>query len=309
MSEINQKKGIRKVNIFKLKDSPKLDRIKLIALDLDGTALTRNGLTRRTRETLEEVIGKGINVVIATGRPYSALPEDVKKIKGLEYVIISNGAHIVRPVTGEFLYSNYADKDAILRIRSMLMEKDFPVEVFTEGRAYVDRGLYEDVKKNGSSYLSAKYILRTREPVDRIYDFWMKHADSIENVNIQFEYQEDKAEMKAFLEKEKGITLTSSTRHNLEVGGATTSKASALEEICRMKGITMENVMAFGDSPNDGAMIREAGIGVAMENATADIIADADITAPSNDDEGVAYTLRMLLLGGKDPLQEKVYEH
>ena len=292
------------MDIFKLKGSPGLDKIKLIALDLDGTTLTRNGLTRRTKETLEEAIARGLDVVIATGRPYSALPEQVKAIKGLEYVIISNGAHIVRPLTGEFLYSNYADRDAILRVRDMLMEKAFPVEVFTEGRAYVDRELYEDVKKHGSSYLSAKYILRTREPVDGIYDFWLKHADSIEKVNIQFEFQKDKAEMKAALENAEGITLTSSTYHNLEVGGETTSKASALWQLCRMKGLTMENVMAFGDSPNDGTMIREAGIGVAMENATADILEDADITAPSNDDEGVAYTLRMLLLGGKDPLQE-----
>ena len=292
------------MDIFKLKGSPRLEKIKLIALDLDGTTLTRNGLTRRTKETLEEAIENGLDVVIATGRPYSALPETVKTIKGLEHIIISNGAHIVRPLTGEFLYSNYVEREAILRVRDMLMERNFPVEVFTEGRAYVDRELYEDVKKNGSTYLAARYILRTREPVDRIYDFWFEHADSIENVNIQFEHQEDKTEMKSILEKAEGITLTSSTYHNLEVGGETTSKASALWQLCRMKGLTMENIMAFGDSPNDGTMIREAGIGVAMENATADILEDADITAPSNDDEGVAYTLRMLLLGGKDPLQE-----
>ena len=292
------------MDIFKLKGSPRLEKIKLIALDLDGTTLTRNGLTRRTKETLEEAIEKGIDVVIATGRPYSALPETVKTIKGLEHIIISNGAHIVRPLTGDFLYSNYVEREAILNVRRILMERDFPVEVFTEGKAYVDRELYEDVKKNGSTYLAARYILRTREPVERIYDFWYEHADAIENVNIQFEHQEDKAEMKTILEKAEGITLTSSTYHNLEVGGETTSKASALWQLCRMKGLTMENIMAFGDSPNDGAMIREAGIGVAMENATADILEDADITAPSNDDEGVAYTLRMLLLGGKDPLQE-----
>ena len=292
------------MDIFKLKGSPRLEKIKLIALDLDGTTLTRNGLTRRTKETLEEAIEKGIDVVIATGRPYSALPETVKTIKGLEHIIISNGAHIVRPLTGDFLYSNYVEREAILNVRRILMERDFPVEVFTEGRAYVDRELYEDVKKNGSTYLAARYILRTREPVERIYDFWYEHADAIENVNIQFEHQEDKAEMKTILEKAEGITLTSSTYHNLEVGGGTTSKASALWQLCRMKGLTMENIMAFGDSPNDGAMIRAAGIGVAMENATEDILEDADITAPSNDDEGVAYTLRMLLLGGKDPLQE-----
>ena len=290
------------MNIYKLKDSPKLEDIKLIALDLDDTTLTRNGLTRRTRETLEEAISRSIDVVIATGRPYSALPEEVKTIKGLEFIIISNGAHIVKPLSGEFLYSNYVDRDAILNVRRILMERNFPVEVFTEGRAYVDRKLYEDVKENGSTYLAAKYILRTREPVERIFDFWYEHSSRIENVNIQFHPQHDKTEMKAVLEKAEGITLTSSTYHNLEVGGKTTSKASALREVCRMKKIDMKNVMAFGDSPNDGAMIRAAGIGVAMENATDDIIEAADITAPSNDDEGVAYTIRMLLLGDHDPL-------
>ena len=48
---------------------------RLIALDLDGTTLTREGLSRRTKDTLETAISNGIDVVIATGRVFSALPE------------------------------------------------------------------------------------------------------------------------------------------------------------------------------------------------------------------------------------------
>ena len=58
------------------------DTIRMIALDLDGTTLTRNGLTRRTKETLEEAIRRGIHVVIATGRVYASLPEAVKIYRG-----------------------------------------------------------------------------------------------------------------------------------------------------------------------------------------------------------------------------------
>ena len=61
--------------------SPEMEKrlagIKLIALDLDGTTLTREGLTRRTKDTLEEAIEQGIDVVIATGRVFSALPEKI----------------------------------------------------------------------------------------------------------------------------------------------------------------------------------------------------------------------------------------
>ena len=58
------------------------DTIHMIALDLDGTTLTRSGLTRRTKETLEEAIRRGIQVVIATGRVYASLPEPVKSCRG-----------------------------------------------------------------------------------------------------------------------------------------------------------------------------------------------------------------------------------
>ncbi len=81
--------------------------IRMIALDLDGTTLTRDGLTRRTKETLEEAIRRGIHVVIATGRTYTALPERVHQIQGLEYIITSNGAHISEAQTGKFIYSNF----------------------------------------------------------------------------------------------------------------------------------------------------------------------------------------------------------
>ena len=55
--------------------------------------------------------------------------------------------------------------------------------------------------------------------------------------------------------------------HNLEIGGRTTSKASGHSVACRILNIEEKNVMAVGDSPNDEAMIKAAGVGVAMGNA------------------------------------------
>ncbi len=289
----------------KVLDKERLKNIKLIALDLDGTTLTRNGLTRRTKETLEEAIRRGIKVVIATGRPYVALPEKVLQIQGLEYVIISNGAHIANPETGEFLYSNYMSEKAAMKVRSILMETKYEVEVFTAGKAFIDKKLYDDLAENGSTYMGAKYILRTRQPVENIYDFWEETKSEIENINIHFEFLEDRANMYEVLSQVDDAAITSSMPHNIEVGGATTSKASALCELCRITGVDMENVIAFGDSHNDMAMIKEAGIGVAMGNAEEDVKEIADHIAPSNDEEGVAYTIRTLIFGEKNGMPEK----
>lgn len=283
--------------------SPEMEKrlagIKLIALDLDGTTLTREGLTRRTKDTLEEAMERGIDVVIATGRVFSALPEKIHKIKGLRRIITSNGAHITDAQSGEFIYSDYASAEAIVRVHEILARTQYPIEVFTLGRAYIDRRVYDDLAANGSTYMSPKYVLRTRTPVDGIYDFLLEHKEKIENINIHFEFFEDKKRMCECLRRLPGITVTSSFSHNLEIGGRTTSKATALAEICKADEIPMESVMAFGDSPNDIHMIQEAGIGVAMGNAEEDVKAAADIVTLTNEEEGVAYTIRTLLFGEK----------
>lgn len=282
-----------------------LEKIKLIALDLDGTTLTRNGLTRRTRETLEETIARGYKVVIATGRPFVALPESMLEIAGLEHVIISNGAHIVTVPGGEFIYSDYMDPTASLRCCRILEDENFDIEVFTGGKAFVDKALYENLEANGSDYLSYKYILRTRRPVDGIYDFWRERSSEIENVNVYFRCPEDKTRMYEIFAEEENITVTSSMPKNIELGGAGTSKATAIEVLCDMLGLTMENVMAFGDNPNDRSMIEDAGIGVAMGNSTEDVLAVADHIAPTCDEEGVAYTIRTMLFGEVNGMPER----
>lgn len=280
------------------------NKIKLIALDLDGTTLTRSGLTRRTKETLEEAIRRGIQVVVATGRPYVALPERVLSIEGLKYIITSNGAHIVNK-QGEFLYSNYADRDAILKACDIMEKTDIPVEVFTGGAAYVDYELYEDLKANGSTFMSAKYVLRTRKPVERIYDFWRRHGDEIENINIHFESQDERHRLWKLFEQMDGISVTSSQHNNIELVGKITSKATALRELCKMEGLSEDEIMAFGDSHNDMEMIKAAGFGVAMANGVKELKAAADFETLSNEEEGVCYAIRTLIFKEDEGVPKK----
>ena len=57
--------------------------IKLIALDLDGTTLNNDRvISSANRQALEAAADKGVNVVIATGRAFCALPKDVFEVRG-----------------------------------------------------------------------------------------------------------------------------------------------------------------------------------------------------------------------------------
>jgi hypothetical protein len=86
--------------------------------------------------------------------------------------------------------------------------------------------------------------------------------------------------------------ITYSTNNGLvEVVPRGISKASGVDEVARPLGIAAEDVVAFGDMPNDLPMLRWAGHGVAMGNAHPDVLAAAnEVTAPNTDD-GVARVL------------------
>ena len=286
-------------------------KIKMVALDLDGTTLTRAGLTRRTKECLEECIERGIEVVIATGRPYVALPEDILNIKGLKYIIISNGGHIV-DTKGNILESACLTREKSKELRECLMKTDFPVEVFTGGCAFVDKALYDDLAINGSTYMGAKYILRTRKPVPNIYDFWLDNIDEIENLNLHFESLETRSKMWEYFESLGDLTVTSSQTNNIELVGPNTSKAEALYTLCSKLGIEMDQVMAFGDSLNDEAMLLECGYAVCMGNGEDNLKKIADFIAPTCEEEGVCYTIRLKLFdetGGVKSPKNGLFKH
>ena len=278
--------------------------IRMIALDLDGTTLTRGHISPRTRHALEAAIEKGIHVVIATGRVFSALPDDIFQIKGLEYVITSNGAVITDLRIYDTVYENCIGAEQLAAIEALLQANpQFPVEVFTDGKAYIGSHVYEELKNYGPAcgYMSRAYTMRTRTPVDNILGFMEQHCEHIENINIQFGDQNEKERMRKELQQIPKITLTSSMANNIEIGGATTSKASGLAALSELTGVCLGEIMACGDSHNDMAMLAEAGFSVAMGNGADEVKALADYVAPSNEEEGVADAVERFVLDMKRP--------
>jgi HAD superfamily hydrolase (TIGR01484 family) len=81
----------------------------------------------------------------------------------------------------------------------------------------------------------------------------------------------------------------------VEISAAGVSKATALADLCDERGVAAAEVVAFGDQRNDLPMLAWAGYAVAVENAHPDVIAAADETTASNDDDGVAIVLERLL--------------
>lgn len=271
--------------------------IKMIALDLDGTTLnSRKEITPRTVEAFRRAMEQGIHIVVSTGRTFHSLPKQIFEIQGLEYVITSNGAHITRLADRQQIYENNIGPEAVLTVVDRIRDRGMSIEIFAGGWAYIDQAEFDDVAAHGSDYRDAEYILTTRNPVPRICDYMAEHRDQIENISLNFRHMEEKRRWLEELSQLPDITVTSSFRHNLEIGGADTSKASALAFLMDRLGVGASELMACGDSLNDQRMLQLAGVGVAVANASEEIKETADYVTASNDEDGVAKAIEKLAL-------------
>lgn len=271
--------------------------IKMVALDLDGTTFdSAGGISDRTVAALEAASAQGTHIVVSTGRSYASLPQHIKDVKGIEYAITSNGAHVNRMHSGEQIYSDFLDPEAVSKIAMLKDETGADIEVFINGRAYVDESYYRDVEENGCPYRNAAYVLWSRRPVPDVTKMMLEHSGEIENVNFIYPTLELLEAAKPRISAIRNATVTSSFINNLEVGGPHTSKKTALLWLMDSLGIDSEQLMCCGDAPNDIAMVELAGIGVAVANAWGGLKDHADYITASNDDDGVALAVEKFVL-------------
>lgn len=271
--------------------------IRMIALDLDGTTLRSDGrLSGFTKNVLEEAIEKGIHVAIATGRTVTSITDEVRSVSGLKYLITSNGAVTIDNLTGDVISSEFVTEDTVLKAAEILEGEELMVEACIDGFAYADSFYYNLAKRGKLGFRNQQYVTATRTPVDSILDFMVKNKERVENININFRNPEDREAFRTKLMCLENATLTSSFKYNIEIGGKNTSKANALKKLCQILSITPEQIMSFGDSPNDWDMMSISGYPVAVGNAVSEIREKAWLLCPSNDDDGVAVTIKEYIL-------------
>ena len=103
--------------------------------------------------------------------------------------------------------------------------------------------------------------------LDDFENFVINKAGQVERLNIFYKTKEEKEWLKEFLSQDKELAVVSSLFMNLEISSVYANKGNGLQWLAGHLGISMEQVMALGDSDNDITMLRMAGLGVAMENA------------------------------------------
>lgn len=273
--------------------------IKMAGFDLDGTLLTdRKELTSRTRKALEKAIQKGVIVLVATGRPWMGVPEELQNLQGIRYALTSNGARVIDTGRNKVLFEHLLEPGPAKKALEICGKYDALQEIYFDGQGYAQAEKMKYVERYHRNPSMWEYTRKTRIPVEDLYSLLEQENRGLDKVQALFADMDERRRAWEELSMEEDLELVGSLGYNIEINARGVNKGTALVELGRMLGIKREEIMACGDGDNDTAMLREVGFGVAMGNAEEEIKQAADYVTLTNEDEGVAYAIEKFILGG-----------
>ena len=272
----------------------KFANIKAVALDLDDTTLHSDStLAEETYAALYDTAKAGIEIIVASGRAFSSLPRKILDIDGVNYAISGNGSAVTLAKTGERVFSRTIPAAAVAAILDTFPGALF--ECFMAGQPYSTPEYMADPVKYGCSEAYVPYVRTTRKPVEDIRAFIREHIDELDCIDIVCPTPKLKAATYARAKEIPNVYVTSSTPRLVEFASAEAGKGKALRWLCEKLGIEPGSLAAFGNGDNDADMLLFAGLGVAVANGTEYCRKSADYICETNNDLGVAKTLRRIL--------------
>lgn len=281
--------------------------IKCIALDLDRTTLDSQGhLSEENRTAIGRAASAGIHVVVASGRSLDSLPAEITEIPGVRYAITSNGAAVCdlceRKCLRQFKMTPESVEDILRHTEQgrmkieYLEETEISYEAFIDGRAFAESRYVADPVRFGAMPQAIPYIQSTRRPIEDMRTFIREHKSELDCVDLVVKSEEMKNKLwKNLRENVSDVYITSSVKQLLEISHRDAGKESGAKFLLEYLGLTREELAAFGDGDNDSGLLKYAGIGFAVANASPECREAADEIVASNDEYGVAQGINKIL--------------
>jgi len=269
-------------------------RIRMVVSDLDGTLLSGpRHISEPTRRALAETRDAGVHVVLASARPPRSMRRYHEALGLTTPVIACNGALLW-------------DLHAAIPVANVAMERELAWEITRLGRSlgaivnlesddewFADR-TNERILQNLRTYGVPPpdgvgvldEMLERGEPVDKIF------------LDLRDLTPDEVAAARATVARsvERRVNLTETVPGLLDMVAPEATKAAMAQRLARSLGVKAEEVLAIGDHDNDVSLLRWAGVGVAMGNATPAAKAAADTITSSNHRDGVAEALQRWIL-------------
>ncbi|OIK10332.1 hydrolase Cof [Bacillus sp. MUM 116] len=247
--------------------------VRAVFIDMDGTLLTAsNSISRRNKEAIYRLMNQGVKVFLATGRHYEVTAPYHKEIGLQTPMICLNGAAIHDAETGRAMQMKTVRLNEE-RFHYLTAENSYNVMIHTVNGLYCKEtneeiDYWTKVGKIPPRYIGdlrqanyqdvLKYSVRTGSPSPKISALFKNEAEVID------------------------------WNDGFEIVAPNVSKWSAIKSLLRTLRISPNEVVTIGDGPNDIEMLRQAGTGVAMGNASEEVKAASDFVTGHHENDGLA---------------------
>lgn len=269
-----------------------MTRYKMIVLDLDGTLTNeKKEMTPATKSTLMAAQAQGIKIVLASGRPTYGITDLADELE-LEsfggYILAFNGGKVTECASGRVVFEQILDEHLVPLLYQSAHDVGMPILTY-QGNSIAT------TRKDDKYVIHEAFI--NKMPIVQYDDFLGQLVHPINKCLIvgdpaplhQLELQ--------LAERLNGkMEIYRSADFFLECVPLGIDKARSLERLITMLHIGSDEVIACGDGYNDLSMIRFAGLGVAMANASEEVRSSANYVTLSNEEDGVAHVIHKFIL-------------
>lgn len=259
------------------------DNIKAVFFDIDGTLVSfkTHKVPQSAIDAIHEVRQRGIKVFIATGRPMPF----INNLNGVEYDgIMSVTGACCMTAEGNIIDSKPVDRKDIERIIEATDAHPMPVLFASKEKAI--GCLIDSNRKAVEEVMTLLGLgIPEQQPITNALDM------EVMQVIAFFTAEEEPRMMSEVLKGCDAARWHPAFADCIRKG---TNKATGIDAICRYYGIDLKDTMAVGDGGNDITMLRHAGIGVAMGNASDEVKTHADYITDTVDEDGIANLLHKL---------------
>lgn len=272
--------------------------IRLIALDLDGTALQadRCSFSPRLTAALAAAHDCGVAVVPVTGRQYELLPPPVQAHPAWEsLVVLCNGAEVRHLASGRLLATHYMRPEQLLPLLDLAERFSLPVELSSGGTLYLTETIWESERRLKNLTFHLGILDRQGKTVENLRDFCQRASVPFEKVNLPHVPRNLRDALTAALAM-LPLSCVWSGASSIEITHPQATKANGMLSACHLLGVEPRQVLALGDSGNDLSMLQTAGLGIAMGNAPPEIQRAARMVTASNTEDGAALAIEQHVL-------------
>src|SRR6266700_4466640 len=273
----------------------------LVAIDVDGTLVTsENRLSSDIAPLIRETQARGTGVTLVSGRPKLKMTPLLNELDLTLPYIGSGGAYIADPSNNLVILHRPLAREEAVEIVELARTEKAPIISQEPDHLYYEGGIEELEQLIAISKIDITGVEDSQVEILRVDDVLQACAEPTK-INIC-------GEPRHLLDIERKlrllvlpIYLTYSAPTYLEITRSGINKGEALKVLAAYLAIPLERILVIGDSHNDISMFKIAGMAVAMGNAPWEVKAATDLVAPSNDEDGVAWVLREMVLKEHDP--------